>query len=263
MKSKNILIFIFFSIFMTFKSDARIKTVVVDFVGVIGSEDGFDEDLKNFYGPVDTFNKLFMTGQIDQETAYTRMIKEMEERVGELDADVEKKLRKSFFDIGGTLKAIKMGVGLLGILLSLGYEVIILTNMPEEFWLNILKYKTKFGLTDQMYAIVSGINKCMKPEEEIYKLLQKLYYVKFDEAVLIDDKIENLKTGKKLGMNTIKWNMTSNNFEFKIVQKEGGMNKMSKEKEGAKDHPLLDELDPTLAKVFKEWLSRGGIEILD
>lgn len=52
-------------------------------------------------------------------------------------------------------------------------------------------------------AIFSYEHKLMKPDERIYKLLLEKYNLKSDECVFIDDRVENIDSGKRLGIHGI------------------------------------------------------------
>tara|TARA_Y100001970_G_C14236275_1_gene861984 strand:+ start:1829 stop:2419 length:591 start_codon:yes stop_codon:yes gene_type:complete len=51
--------------------------------------------------------------------------------------------------------------------------------------------------------IISGEEKMMKPNEEIYKLALKRFNLIAEDTLFIDDKIENIESAKKLNFNTL------------------------------------------------------------
>jgi putative hydrolase of the HAD superfamily len=60
-----------------------------------------------------------------------------------------------------------------------------------------------FGFFDG--EIISGFEKTIKPEEDIYRKLLDRYNLIPEESLFIDDVLFFLKPAKKLGINTI-WN---------------------------------------------------------
>ena len=51
--------------------------------------------------------------------------------------------------------------------------------------------------------IISGKEKMIKPNKEIYNLAKTRFKLTFSETVFIDDKFKNIETAKELGFNTI------------------------------------------------------------
>jgi 2-haloacid dehalogenase len=51
--------------------------------------------------------------------------------------------------------------------------------------------------------VVSGVEKTVKPDEEIYNILLNKFNLKANESIFIDDNQENIKTAKNLGFKTI------------------------------------------------------------
>ena len=49
-------------------------------------------------------------------------------------------------------------------------------------------------------GIFSWKEKCMKPDEEIYKRLLKRYDIVPERAIFFDDRVENIETAQRLGM---------------------------------------------------------------
>ena len=84
---------------------------------------------------------------------------------------------------------------------SKGYRIYILSNfsrkgiedVPEE-----LDYMSKAD-----GAVISYREGLIKPDPAIYRLLFERYGIDPAEAVFIDDTAENIKTAKRLGLNTV------------------------------------------------------------
>ena len=76
-----------------------------------------------------------------------------------------------------------------------------LSNMPSEPWEEM---KTHFPyLLRFQDVIVSGDEKCLKPDEKIYKIaLNRLGHPSADSVLFIDDSPANIAAAEKLGMQT-------------------------------------------------------------
>ena len=61
-------------------------------------------------------------------------------------------------------------------------------------------YFPVFKLLDGM--VISGREKCIKPDERIYRILLERYKLNPEECVFIDDSIPNLKGAERLGIST-------------------------------------------------------------
>ena len=46
-------------------------------------------------------------------------------------------------------------------------------------------------------------SKCIKPEEEIYRLLLDRYQIRPEDAIFYDDRPENVEAARRLGMNGV------------------------------------------------------------
>ncbi|MFX0012722.1 MAG: HAD-IA family hydrolase, partial [Candidatus Hermodarchaeota archaeon] len=97
---------------------------------------------------------------------------------------------------------------------NLGYKTYILSNFIKETYAYIEKKYDIFHLFDGQ--IISGFEKAIKPEKNIYLLLLNRYQLIPEESLFIDDVLFYLKPAKKLGMKTI-WNKPETNLreEFK------------------------------------------------
>ena len=65
--------------------------------------------------------------------------------------------------------------------------------------------------------LISGEEKLTKPDLAIYKLAIKRFNLVPEKSVFIDDKLANIKTAKKLGLNTI--HLTNPNTIYKDIEK--------------------------------------------
>lgn len=82
-----------------------------------------------------------------------------------------------------------------------GYGVYLLSNYP----LNLSKlHWEKFSFINEIDGkVISAVEKMVKPEEDIYKLLFERYHLIPEECVFLDDKEENIETAIRLGMKGI------------------------------------------------------------
>ncbi len=97
--------------------------------------------------------------------------------------------------------AIDKNVELLFALLD-KYPVYGLTNWSAETF-PIARERYDYFLGKLNGIVVSGEEKTVKPNPEIYHLLLQRYDLIADECVFIDDNYENVKTAKEIGFTTI------------------------------------------------------------
>lgn len=92
-------------------------------------------------------------------------------------------------------------VALLRSLKDEGYHLYGLTNWSAE---NIHVVFERFDFLSLLEGtVVSGIEKEVKPEPQIYRILLDRYSLKPEESVFIDDKEANVATARELGMHGI------------------------------------------------------------
>lgn len=82
------------------------------------------------------------------------------------------------------------------------YELYGLTNWSEETFPFALENYDFFQLFENK-IVVSGTEKLIKPNKEIFEVLLKRYDLKAGESVFIDDNAKNIATAKNLGFITI------------------------------------------------------------
>ncbi len=80
-----------------------------------------------------------------------------------------------------------------------GYKIYLLSNCPDWFD-DFKKSVPAFAFFDGF--IISAYYNEIKPEENIYKALFKVFSLKPEECFFIDDMQANIDTAKRLGMNT-------------------------------------------------------------
>ncbi len=82
-----------------------------------------------------------------------------------------------------------------------GYNVYLLSNYPEIMY--NLQWPSFSFLNLMDGIVVSSLEKCVKPDEEIYKILLKRYALEPSETCFIDDRMENVETANRLGITGI------------------------------------------------------------
>jgi len=132
---------------------------------------------------------------------------------GRLIKDAEKELIVKFPDYKNQIKLYyknhrKMfrgifnnSIDVLKFLKEKKYECYVLSNWSWETFQNMENDYPFLKLFDGL--IISGKEKIVKPNKEIYLLAIKRFNLKAKETVFIDDRIENIIAAKKLGFKTI------------------------------------------------------------
>ena len=82
-----------------------------------------------------------------------------------------------------------------------GYHLYGLTNWSAETFPLISGRYPIFSLLEGY--VVSGVEKCMKPQEKIYRILLERYGLKAEESIFIDDNPANIEGGKAVGIDGI------------------------------------------------------------
>ena len=83
-----------------------------------------------------------------------------------------------------------------------GYKVYLLSNYPANYF--ELHERTQLDFVPFVDGkIISGMVKMVKPDADIYQCLFDTYGLKPEECVFLDDRLENIEGGEKLGMKGI------------------------------------------------------------
>jgi len=85
--------------------------------------------------------------------------------------------------------------------LKLKYKLYGLTNWSAETFPVALKRFSFFKYFDGI--VVSGEEKMVKPDEDIFYLILKRYNLRAGNCLFIDDNLKNINTANKLGFSTI------------------------------------------------------------
>ncbi len=96
-----------------------------------------------------------------------------------------------------SLVPIEETLGLMREISERGMEMHCLSNMSREFYDHIREYE----LFDMFSGIViSGIEGCMKPDEEIFQLAIDRFELQPQGTLFIDDSLPNIETARRLGI---------------------------------------------------------------
>lgn len=82
-----------------------------------------------------------------------------------------------------------------------GYNLYILSNFPKVPFEEIKERDEFFKYFDG--AVVSAYVKHLKPEKAIYESLLSSYFLKPEETIFIDDKLDNIMSAEELGISGV------------------------------------------------------------
>ena len=99
------------------------------------------------------------------------------------------------------LKPIEETVEILISLKESGYKIYYLSNFHELAFGEVTKKNKFFELFDG--GVVSYVEKLIKPEEDIYKLILERYKLNPNESIFVDDMEANVEGANKVGIKTI------------------------------------------------------------
>ncbi len=181
-----------------------IKNIIFDFGGVLMDWDPryffktyFNDDEK-----MEWFLKNIAIDEWNAEQDRGRSLKEGTEILVEKHPDWKKEIRAYYDNWTTMLKSdIPENVEVLRKLEG-KYELYGLTNWSEETFPFALENYDFFQLFENK-IVVSGTEKLIKPNKEIFEVLLKRYDLKAGESVFIDDNAKNIATAKNLGFITI------------------------------------------------------------
>jgi len=113
------------------------------------------------------------------------------------------------------LTPIEENINLLKDLRNLGYKTYILSNFIKETYTYI---EQKYNIS-QLFdgQIISGVEKTIKPDKQIYLKLLSRYQLVPEESLFIDDVLSFLKPAKKLGIKTI-WNKPGTALREELIK---------------------------------------------
>jgi 2-haloacid dehalogenase len=178
-----------------------IKNIIFDFGGVVMDwnpryffKDYFKDDEKMEY-----FLKNVATDEWNSEQDRGRTTKEGTEIQTAKHPDWEKEIRAYYDNWTTMLKSeIPQNVAVLQKLKNSKYEIFGLTNWSEELFPYALENYDFFKIFKDK-IVVSGTEKLIKPNPEIWHVLLNRYQIKAEESVFIDDNFKNIEVAKSLG----------------------------------------------------------------
>lgn len=117
------------------------------------------------------------------------------------DPEIGDVIRDVFRDIKDLLTPRDYAIPLVERLHGAGYNVLYLSNMSRPAVEQCLEAMRFIPYTDG--GILSFREHYVKPEPEIYRLLQERYHLIPEECVFLDDSEKNIETAKNLGWHGI------------------------------------------------------------
>ncbi|KFC20466.1 HAD family hydrolase [Chryseobacterium sp. FH1] len=182
----------------------KIKNIIFDFGGVVMDWDPryffktyFNDDEK-----MEFFLKNIAIDEWNIEQDRGRTLKEGTEILVKQHPDWEKEIR-AYYDNWTTMlrSDIPKNVEVLKQLEG-KFHLYGLTNWSEETFPFALENYDFFKVFKGK-IVVSGTEKLIKPDKEIFKVLLNRYDLKAEQSVFIDDNAKNIATAKNLGFETI------------------------------------------------------------
>jgi len=186
-------------------SSSPIKNIIFDFGGVVMDwnpryffKDYFKDDEK-----MEFFLKNIAVDEWNAEQDRGRTLAEGTEIQVAKFPEWEKEIRAYYDNWSTMLKSdIPQNVEVLRRLAKTEYQLFGLTNWSHETFPYALENYDFFELFDGK-IVVSGEEKLIKPNPEIWKVLLDRYAIKAEESVFIDDNFKNIEVAKSLGFLTI------------------------------------------------------------
>ena len=178
-----------------------IKNIIFDFGGVVMDwnpryffKDYFKDDEKMEY-----FLKNIATDEWNIEQDRGRSLADGTDFQVEKHPEWEKEIRAYYDNWTMMLKSdIPENVEILRKLEHSKYELFGLTNWSAETFPFALENYDFFKIFKDK-IVVSGAEKMIKPDPEIWNILLERYQIKAEESVFIDDNFKNIEAAKKLG----------------------------------------------------------------
>ena len=187
------------------KQNSTIKNIIFDFGGVLMDwnpryfyKDYFNDDEK-----MEFFLRNIATDEWNAEQDRGRSLAEGTEILIAKFPEWETEIRAYYDNWTTMLKSdIPENVEVLRKLEHSEYELFGLTNWSAETFPYALENYDFFDIFKGK-IVVSGEEKLIKPNPEIWKVLLERYNIKANESVFIDDNAKNIETAKNLGFVTI------------------------------------------------------------
>lgn len=178
-----------------------IKNIIFDFGGVLMDWNPryFFKDYFNDEERMEHFLKNIATDEWNAEQDRGRSLAEGTEFQVAKHPDWEKELR-AYYDnwTSMLLRDIPENVTVLRKLENSRYELFGLTNWSAETFIYALDNYDFFKIFKDK-IVVSGTEKLIKPDPEIWTVLLNRYKIIAEESVFIDDNAKNIEVAKSLG----------------------------------------------------------------
>lgn len=182
-----------------------IKNIVFDFGGVL-----MDWNQRYFYKTyfnddekMEFFLNNICSDEWNAEQDRGRTLAEGTELLVAEFPDWEKEIRAFYDNWTAMLKGeISENVEALRKLAETDFELFGLTNWSAETFPYALENYDFFKLFGGK-IVVSGEEKLIKPNPEIWKVLLNRYQIKAEESIFIDDNVKNIEVAKNLGFKVI------------------------------------------------------------
>lgn len=110
----------------------------------------------------------------------------------------ENEIRMVYEKLGGCITKYEYTDRLIQFFREKGYRIYYLSNYSEDLY-----YKTKEELSFiETFdgGVFSYIEKCIKPDKKIYQILLERYGIIPEQALFLDDREENIKAARELGI---------------------------------------------------------------
>lgn len=117
------------------------------------------------------------------------------------DPGIEREIREFFRDTKNLVVEFDYSSDWLAQLKEKGFHIYLLSNYGEVNFAHIKEVFQFFQHVDG--AVISYQEKCIKPEEQIYRILLERYQLEPSESVFLDDLAANIEGAKKLGIHGI------------------------------------------------------------
>lgn len=187
-------------------TSSHIRNIIFDFGGVLMDwnpryffKDYFNDDEK-----MEFFLKNIAVDEWNAEQDRGRSLAEGTEILVEKHPEWEKEIRAYYENWTTMLRSdIPENVEVLRKLANTDYELFGLTNWSHETFPYALANYNFFELFEEK-IVVSGEEKLIKPNPEIWKVLLERYNIKAEESVFIDDNAKNVEMADSLGFITVR-----------------------------------------------------------
>lgn len=154
---------------------------------------GFDEETYEHVANAMFRNEDWYAGDLGLVTT-----KQWLELFIENDPAYESQIRYTFENFGKAIVPYKYTKPWTTLLKQRKKKIYFLSNYSEEMFCQSKEQLDFLGYFDG--GLLSWEEKCMKPDDRIYKILLKRYQLKPEKCVFFDDRMENVEGARRAGM---------------------------------------------------------------